>query len=950
MEKLLRKWKQGRLCGSFGILLAVAVVFSMMLFEGAAVSASETAETGGLNFGEDTDIARGDLDMDGYHWEGSSGSYQLTLKNITISGTIVLPDAAVTIETVEDCSVHNLEISGTPEKTKLTFSGGGALTIQERIQIFGGDNNTITIAKGAKVHVNGGISMGSSGCVNSVITVYGDLAVNGIGDTAAIDAGMVIVDSGILNVSGADGVRLNGMNLGGIKDFDSVFTVKNSGCFTADCSAFNVRVESGGGQFYEGNHENTAVNLPPGYLPDDCKVQVNEEKGIVDFVRISTGEVYTGPITIHENHDWSGNWQKDDTGHWKVCKYEGCGRKAEEAKHNFMNDMRKCTCGAELAVTLGGTEGLVYDGQEKKPDVTVTVDNQTLDTEYYNIEYRENLNAGEASVSVRGKNDLVFEQAKTFEIGKAMPVIAWNAAAQELDYTGSEAVIAKPTVTLVNNEIYSGTIQYSYAAQGSNKFRDGLPVDVGTYTVRARIAEQSNYTAAESDTMTLTINCSHNHTEIRGQKKATCTEKGYSGDTCCKDCGTLIKSGTETDLLAHTGGRQNCISGKICEVCGQEYTEKDSAVHDHTEMRGQKKATCTEKGYSGDTCCKDCGTLIKRGTETALLEHTGGRQNCISGKICEVCGQEYTEKDSTVHDHTEIRGQKKATCTAKGKTGDTYCKDCNTKIQSGKKIPALGHKWHITSENEKRIYRCARCGAVREEEIQKPSQSEDTHSHSYKERVLENAACTKEGKAVYTCSCGASYTRSIPALKHEYTPVVTTEPTIYAEGVMTYICSRCGHQYTERIPMLEGHEHVYSATVLQEATRTKDGIRMYVCTCGDVYTERIPMLSDTYIKPVDGAESALPGADSHPESENLSIREETDAESSENAVREEIEIETDVSAAISEKSSESIETDHAENRSQARRQFPWWILLIIVLLIITGVYVAERQRNKSEED
>ena len=50
-------------------------------------------------------------------------------------------------------------------------------------------------------------------------------------------------------------------------------------------------------------------------------------------------------------------------------------------------------------------------------------------------------------------------------------------------------------------------------------------------------------------TVTLTVaDCSHTSTELRHVLKATCMEKGYSGDLCCKDCNALIKKGEETPV------------------------------------------------------------------------------------------------------------------------------------------------------------------------------------------------------------------------------------------------------------------------------------------------------------------------------------------------------------------------------------------------------------------
>ncbi len=57
---------------------------------------------------------------------------------------------------------------------------------------------------------------------------------------------------------------------------------------------------------------------------------------------------------------------------------------------------------------------------------------------------------------------------------------------------------------------------------------------------------------------------------------------------------------------------------------------------------------------------------------------------------CTVCGASRTETIlATGHQHTEIRNAKSATAEQDGYTGDTYCKDCNTKLSSGTVIKKL---------------------------------------------------------------------------------------------------------------------------------------------------------------------------------------------------------------------------------------------------------------------
>ena len=75
--------------------------------------------------------------------------------------------------------------------------------------------------------------------------------------------------------------------------------------------------------------------------------------------------------------------------------------------------------------------------------------------------------------------------------------------------------------------------------------------------------------------------------------------------------------------------------------------------------------------------------------EFAPHEHTGGVATCSKKAICEKCGEEYGDYDTTRHLHTERRGVKEATQEEEGYTGDLYCIDCNTMLEKGKTIDKL---------------------------------------------------------------------------------------------------------------------------------------------------------------------------------------------------------------------------------------------------------------------
>ena len=144
---------------------------------------------------------------------------------------------------------------------------------------------------------------------------------------------------------------------------------------------------------------------------------------------------------------------------------------------------------------------------------------------------------------------------------------------------------------------------------------------------------------------------------------------------------------------AHEGGTATCTEKAVCTLCGHAYGTVDANNHvGGTELRNAKKATCTEDGHTGDTYCKGCGVKLQSGTAIKATGHTGGTATCVSAAVCTVCKQAYGAVDANNHvGGTELRNAKKATCTEDGHTGDTYCKGCGVKLQSGTAIKATGH-------------------------------------------------------------------------------------------------------------------------------------------------------------------------------------------------------------------------------------------------------------------
>ena len=348
----------------------------------------------------------------------------------------------------------------------------------------------------------------------------------------------------------------------------------------------------------------------------------------------------------------------------------------------------------------------------------------------------------------------------------------------------------------------------------------------------------------------------HQHTELRNVKAATCAQEGYTGDTYCKDCNTKLATGKSIAKKDHTwdSGKITTAatcSGKgiktyTCIGCNATRTEEIPATgHQHTELRNVKAATCAQEGYTGDTYCKDCNTKLATGKSIAKKDHTwdAGKITTVAtcnGKgiktyTCTECNATRTEEiPSTGHQHTELRNVKAATCAQEGYTGDTYCKDCNTKLTAGKVLPKTDHTWDSGKVTQNatcttkgiKTFTCTVCKSTRIEEI-------PATGHVNKiTKFVKAASCKSEGYTgdVYCQDCGTLIEEGkvIPKADHVWNKgEITTPATCTTKGIKTYTCASCGTTKTEAIAAT-GH----GATEIRnkkDATTTSEGYT------GDIY-------------------------------------------------------------------------------------------------------------------
>lgn len=142
---------------------------------------------------------------------------------------------------------------------------------------------------------------------------------------------------------------------------------------------------------------------------------------------------------------------------------------------------------AGATVTVESKE--VYNGKAHTPEVKVELDGKVLVKDKdYTLEYAANINAGTASVTVRGAGNYGGSVMGSFEIEQRNIEIRWGKLEAEYDgavkavYAEAEGVLAGESVSILLNYAFGG--------------RAITPVNAGTYTVYGSLSASGNYKLA----------------------------------------------------------------------------------------------------------------------------------------------------------------------------------------------------------------------------------------------------------------------------------------------------------------------------------------------------------------------------------------------------------------------------------------------------------------------
>ena len=153
--------------------------------------------------------------------------------------------------------------------------------------------------------------------------------------------------------------------------------------------------------------------------------------------------------------------------------------------------------------------------------------------------------------------------------------------------------------------------------------------------------------------------------------------------------------------------------------------------HPATEVLGKIDATCHTKGYTGDTVCTSCKTVVAKGEEIAMDKHAMVAGEVTKAPTCEVAGEgiykctnegcTFEEKQTipaTGHKAGAFETTKAATCEAAGEKVQK-CTVCKAVLKT-EAIAATGHKQDAgvvtkkptAKENGTKTYSCTVCKKV----------------------------------------------------------------------------------------------------------------------------------------------------------------------------------------------------------------------------------------------
>ena len=279
-------------------------------------------------------------------------------------------------------------------------------------------------------------------------------------------------------------------------------------------------------------------------------------------------------------------------------------------------------------------------------------------------------------------------------------------------------------------------------------------------------------------------------------------------------------------------------------------TELPADTSTSTEAASKKQDSTTNKG--GNT--KETGTTKESGNaskDTGAGRDTGTKESDATEKSGEgdVSGEASKDSEAATKAGSDSSVTTATTTNAEtSKAAATVTETTTSKVTESTTAAAQAPTEKAT---EKQTEKAAEKQTEKptEHPAQKPTEpATQAHTHNYTATVTKQPTCTAEGVKTFRCSCGDSYTETIPAAGHIFGAYVyNNDATEAADGTETAACTICGAKDTRTAAGTKiAHIHNYTAAVTKAATCAEEGVTTYTCSCGHSYTEPIAKTAHSF--------------------------------------------------------------------------------------------------------